>query len=503
MRTTSIIDIADPFLTPATLAMNLWPDGHDKWLPAKHLLYTSAKIASAIHRGSGRLIISMPPRHGKSRLVSEATIPWFLEKFPGRNIIYASYNSDQAEKFGRPARDVIMSHPDLFTQRIRKDAKRVDMFITESGSECYFLGLNSGATGKGAHLLVIDDYIKGIEEAMSPAHLQKLWLNFTANLDSRLEKDATVIIVATRWAKKDLIGRIIDHPQQEIRERWEYIQFPAIATSNDILGRSNGDPLFPERFGLDRLNEIKQMREGTFLWNSLYQQEPIDDISSIASGDWIIVEDISAVPNQPSIQVRAWDMAATQGGGDYTTGVKMEATDKTIYITDIKRGQLSPSRIEDLIRKTAEFDGQQTTILIEQEPGSQGKALIEHLSHNILPEFTVIPVPVGGKSQIVRVQPLLAAIEFGRVRIASPNTNGKPINWVTTFINEFDEYPPSSSGHDDQVVAASIAFNYLQSESAQLSPIWWKPSTRPRQYEYNQPANQQSTGSKFITGCVW
>ena len=502
MRTTSLVDVADTFLTPATLAMNLWPAGHDKWLPAKHLLYTSAKIATAIHRGSGRLIISMPPRHGKSRLVSEATIPWFIEKFPGRNIIYASYNSEQAEKFGRPARDVILSNPNLFTQRIRKDAKRVDMFITESGSECYFLGLNSGATGKGAHLLIVDDYIKGIEEAMSPAHLQKLWLNFTANLDSRLEKDATVIIVATRWAKKDLIGRIINHPNEEIRRRWEYIKFPAIATSNDILGRKPGDPLFPERFGLDRLDEIRQMREGTFLWNSLYQQEPIDDISSIANGDWVIVEDITRIEyEQPPVNVRAWDMAATQGGGDYTTGVKMEANDKVAYITDIRRAQLSPSRIEDLIRKTAELDGQQTTILIEQEPGSQGKALIEHLTNNILHEFTVIPVPVGGKSQIVRVQPFLAAVEFGRVRIASPG--GRRVNWVATFIDEFDEYPPSASGHDDQVVAASIAFNYLQSESTKVSPVWWKPNIRHSHYVYDTITPSQQPQSKFITGCIW
>lgn len=491
--------IGDPFLTPATLAMNLWPTGTNRWIPGKHIVYASHRIAHAILKGNGRLILSMPPRTGKSRLISETTIPWFLEKFPGSDVILTSYNSDQAEKFGRAARDTMLNREDLFSVKVRKDVKRVDHFMTVAGSEVYFLGINSGATGKGAHLLIVDDYIKGIEEAMSPAHLEKLWLNFLANLDTRLEPGATVIIVATRWATRDIIGRILS---SSFREKWEYIEFPAIALEDDILGRKKGDALFPERYPLERLNEIKQARTGTFLWESLYQQRPIDDISALTNGEWLrVVEPLGHNHFTSLKKARAWDMAATEGGGDFTVGALLgkEVDSSRGYILDVRRKQISPLKIEEEIRRTAEFDGTTVDILIEQEPGSQGKALIEHYMRNVLPEFNVIPVPVGGKKQVARVQPVIAAVEYQRI-VAQEGP------WVEPFRQEFDEYPPATSGHDDQVVAVGIAYNHLYANLV-TSPVWWTATNGTGGY-YNEEesfiANKVNKNKEaLVSGCVW
>jgi len=141
--------LVNPFLTPATLAMALWPSGPSKWICGDHLAFTSYKIAHHVRKGNGRLAISMPPRHGKSRLVSEAAIPWFLEEFPEKHVILISYNGDKAQEWGRKARDIIRNRPDLFNVQVREDMARTDRFEADTGSEAHFVGINGGVTDKG------------------------------------------------------------------------------------------------------------------------------------------------------------------------------------------------------------------------------------------------------------------------------------------------------------------------------------------------------------------
>ena len=206
-------------------------------------------------------------------------------------------------------------------------------------------------------------------------------------------------------------------------------------------------------------------------------------------------------------KVRAWDMAATENGGDFTVGalVGKEVDTSAGYLLDVRRKQMSPANIEKEIRKTAEFDGTTVEILIEQEPGSQGKALIEHYMTNILPEFKVTPVPVGGKKQVARVQPFIAGIEFGRIRAQKGA-------WNENFRQEFDEYPPANSGHDDQIVAAAIGYNHLYSNVV-TSPVWWSEGNASTGGMYGDEVAYvenaagvmvpSGKGSTLVTGAVW
>ena len=116
-------------------------------------------------------------------------------------------------------------------------------------------------------------------------------------------------------------------------------------------------------------------------------------------------------------KVRAWDLAATSAGGDWTVGGLMgkDEASSGCYIMNLKRKQLSPADVERLVRTTAEADGRDVTILIEQEPGSSGKALVEHYLRNVLPDFRVVPMPVGSTPKLSRAQPFLAAAEHGRI----------------------------------------------------------------------------------------
>lgn len=519
------LNLADPFLTPATLAMNLWPDGFDQWIPQAHLTYASARIAAAILRGNGRLIVSMPPRHGKSRLISETTIPWYLEKFPGRHVMLVSYNQDMAEEFGGKAKDIIQSRGDLFSYGVRSDRSRVEQFETTTASYVRFSGINGGQTGKGAHLVIIDDFIKDIEEALSPTQRQKVWLKFLANIWSRLEPGATIIIVATRWHSEDLIGRVLSK-----LKGWEYICFPAFAEEKDVIGRVPGQVLFPERYPEWRLNEIRDAETGTTIFEALYQQRPIDDQSVFTSGEWLQV--VHGQVGDGLTCVRAWDMAATQGGGDWTTGTKMgrDGLSRRSFIMNVVRKQFSPLKVEELIRSTAVADGLGCTILLEQEPGSQGAALIEHYKTNVLPEFVVHAVPAGNKSKFTKAQPFIAACESGNVflvdNVSGAGATAEP-RWITEYRLEFAKFGRSDSDHDDQIDTSAMCYNHLFQPNV-VSPVWGRGDgivepTQAEVLEYGYAGARRlrrsesslvdaeldsvygsgGNGSQLITGATW
>lgn len=427
------------------------------------------------------------PTHN-SRLVSESTIPWFLQKFPGKNMMFVAYNGEFAEEWGGKAKDIINARQDLFKYKLRDDRSRVDRFETTTGSTCWFAGINGGQTGKGAHLVVIDDYIKDIEQAMSPTEREKIWKKFVANIFTRLEPGASIIIVATRWWSDDLIGRVLKH-----LKGWEYICFPAIAKpiqnekgiiipgARDILGRKSGDVLFPERFPIARLEEMRAASDVSgVIFDAMYQQEPVDDQSDFTDGSWLMIAN-GVNPNDYTC-CRAWDMAATQGGGDYTTGTKMgrKGLFRQAFIFNVIRKQLSPKNVEQQIRETAVADGVECVVLLEQEPGSQGQALVDHYKRNVLPEFKVIGVPAGNKSKLLKAQPFIAAAESGNVFLVDNRppqdlATGEEVKWIKSFRTEFHDFPPSSGGNDDQIDTASICYNHLYQHEIK-SPTWGRSS---------------------------
>lgn len=432
-------------LTPATLAHKLNP----QWIAAPHLSYISVRIATAIARGNGRLLISVPPRHGKSELITKYTTVWCLEQFPQWNTILATYGAELSTDFGRQVRDIIQDNEDLLSARIRADAKRTGNWRTEQGGGMMAVGVGGAITGRGGNVLLLDDYIKEIKEALSKAHKDFLWDWFKSTFYTRLEPGGTIIIIATRWAPDDIHGRILADPV--IGKGWDYIEIPAIAYEDDLLGRAPGAALFPERYNIDALNEIKDTL-GTYFFNALYQQRPIDDENALTSAGWLqVVDMLPPITNAP--QARVWDLAATEGGGDYTVGTHAigDKNNSTMYITNVVRRRLSPKGVENLVRQTALADGVETTIYIEQEPGASGKQLVEHYKDNVLPEFNVVACS-HNDGKLARAQPFLAAAEAGRVKLLRGA-------WNEDFISEFASFP--GGDHDDQVDTGAEAYKRL------------------------------------------
>lgn len=451
-------------LTPATLARKL---SGGAWISAPWLAHSAVRIASGIMRGGARIIISAPPRHGKSKLVDVWTPVWFFENCPGKNIILASYGAELSEGFGREVRDIIRERGNIegiLNARLSPDSTASGLFTTTAQGYMASVGLGGAITGRGAHVLLIDDFVKEIKEALSPAHRDYVWNWFVTVAMTRLEPGASVVIIATRWHSDDLIGRII----KNFPGQWEHINFPAEAEvagppgSTDLIERVHGQALFPQRYNEAYLQGQRALL-GSIFYNALYQQRPVDEDHKFTQAGWLKLAPQIPAAAVDARWVRIWDLAATEGGGDYTVGTLLghSRTSNITCIANVLRKQMSPGQTDLLLRQTAQVDGLDTEILVEQEPGSSGKALVHHIKTTVLPEYRVTSVPAT-KSKLIRAQPFLAAAENGKVYLLNEEVvhgDYEECGWQEHFIREFELFP--NGEYDDQIDTAAAGYNFL------------------------------------------
>ncbi len=455
-------------LTPATLAHKLTGGS---WIPARHLLYISAKIAAALAKGNARLVVSMPPRHGKSELLSIHTPAWILERNPAHYIILASYGSELATDFGRKSRDLILNSEDLLKVRLRRDTLQVSRFLTTAGGGMFAVGVGGPLTGRGADTLLVDDYLKNAKDAQSLTIREDIWDWFISTAFTRLEPGGNVIIIATRWNIDDLIGRL----RTRTGEDWDEIILPAFAEANDPLGREVGEALWRERYNEKALEAIKDSL-GTYFFQSLYQQRPIPRIAGMMQGAWLQVADIAPHPSHLR-KVRYWDFASSLEKGDFTSGTLMAEDTHTglTWILDVTRFRKSPAEVESAVRGMAIADGRETIIGLEQEPGSSGKQVISHFTRNVLKGFVAKGQRTTG-DKFVRAQPFFAAAESGNVRMLRGA-------WNTAFVEELELFPEAPN--DDQVDSTSGAYNELYGGN-RFGASWGRDKT---QYEATESGN--------------
>lgn len=260
--------------TPGTFAVTA---SEGKWRMARHLAYLDQAIMESIDLAAqGKrdgLIVSMPPQHGKSELCSKYLPTWYLGRHPDRRVILTSYEADFAASWGRRARDLAEQHGDLFGVQVSKRSSAVnrwDLKGREGGMST--AGVGGAITGKGAHLLIVDDPLKNDEEARSAKHRQKQWEWWQSVASTRMRPGGLKIIVQTRWHRDDLTGRIQDQAKTN-GGRWRTIKLPALAEANDPLGRAPGEALWPEVYSKEELE--KRKRDNTaYYWRALYQQDP-------------------------------------------------------------------------------------------------------------------------------------------------------------------------------------------------------------------------------------
>jgi hypothetical protein len=227
-----------------------------------------------------RLIVEMPPRHGKSEIVSVQFPSWYIGKNPDKSIITSCYASELATDFGGQTRNLINTkeYKYIFKDiKLAEDSQAKNNWgISGHRGRYVATGVGGAITGKGADVLLIDDPFKNREDADSPVIREKVWKWYTSTARTRLSPEGAIVIVHTRWHDEDLIGKIL---QSENADKWERLSLPAIAIKDETF-RKIGEPLWESQYNLDNLMETKQ-DIGPYDWSALYQQDPIASSSNI------------------------------------------------------------------------------------------------------------------------------------------------------------------------------------------------------------------------------
>lgn len=263
-------------------------DGKEK--QARHLDLID-KVFRDIARGHSRkVLITMPPRHGKSRRAARWAPLWYLSRHPDHRVMIASYSADLADDHGRWIRDAIVSygpHIGLYLHSGSKAANRFDLADKDGNrleGGLVTAGVGGGLTGKGAHLAIVDDPIKDAADAESPTMRRRLWDWWTSVLNTRVEPGGSIIVIQTRWHEQDLAGKILEG---EDSDDWIRLDLPAICdTEDDPLGRKVGEALWPLRYGRKALEKIRRA-VGERVWWSLYMQKPRPLEGGVWKWPWI------------------------------------------------------------------------------------------------------------------------------------------------------------------------------------------------------------------------
>lgn len=248
-----------------------------QWVAPPHLIYIDATIMAAIN---GKLkeriiVIQTPPRHGKSEYVSHWLPAWYVSMWPDRRVILTMYGADPAENFGRRVqRSAVICSRDYFGTDIHFSKGRAsEWVISEYGGGMLTAGVGGGITGLGADLLIVDDPIKNAAEAMSKSSRDKIWDWWQSTAYTRLSPDGIAIVMHTPWHTDDLGSMLYKKSQDGTGAPVHLVKLPALAESDDLLGRKYGEPLWPEVWPTRRLAEI-QRTQTSYWWLAMYQCRP-------------------------------------------------------------------------------------------------------------------------------------------------------------------------------------------------------------------------------------
>jgi len=440
-------------LTPATLANKVT---HGQWQPAKHLMYLSGIIAEKLNKGGARLIISLPFRHGKSELSSIWTSIWYLMNNPTHDVMMTAYGKELSSDFGRKVRDIIIEDNDeiegehLLDLDVNPNSTNVSRWHTTKGGSMKSVGIGGAVNGRGANLFMVDDYFKNPEEAMNANTRDSIFEWFSSIALTRMAPNGSILVIATRWHKDDLSGRLLALPNS----KWEEIRLPVYADKDDPIGRTEGELLWPERYSQDAIGEIQDTMS-SFLFSAVMQQSPKESSSDSFKRDWIkVIKTQDTTPaNLEGSQLqfeRSWDLAGTEGDGDYTVGTLLSrnTASNAVIIHDVIRVQKAPGGVQTLIESTMINDGPHVKVLIEQEPGSSGKAIADgYVSRN--PGYAVKTKRSTG-NKFTRMEPFFAACEHGRVSMVQAS-------WNDDLLDELVAMPDGK--HDDIGDTLSQGYN--------------------------------------------
>lgn len=423
-----------------------------RWKRARHLEPVCKELENVIEGKTKRLMIFMPPRHGKSMLVTETFPSYYLGKNPDKRVIELSYGEELAQRFGKLNRDKIEEYGnDLFKITLSSvQATKTNWSIEGKGGGMISVGIGGSVTGHGADLLILDDPIKNRQEAESETYRDKIWAEYQSTIATRLHAGGSIIIILTRWHEDDLAGRLLNPEYNS--ERWKVISLPAICESpdTDILHRNEGEALWPSGGYDEEWAAQQKITVGSYAWNALYQQRPSPAEGGMFKRSWW--KYWKTMPGDLFDYTQSWDCSFKDANGsDFVVGqvwARSKSKPANRYLLDQVRGRMSFMETLNAMKQMTAKWKQTTRKLVEDK--ANGTAVIDVLKDTIP---GIIPVePLGGK--IARAQAVTPAVEAGNVYIPDPSI----APWVMDFVEEFAVFP--NGVNDDQVDSMSQANAY-------------------------------------------
>lgn len=427
---------------------------------AKHLDYLASQL-ERVERGEiKKLMIFVPPRCGKSELVSVNFPAWYLGRNPDKRIIHASYSSSLSNEFSRRARDIVEDelYRAIFGVNVEHDARAVDAWkIAGHRGGMLSIGVGGSATGHGADLFIIDDPIKNHQEAESETHRNFLFDWYRSVARTRLEPNAPIIMMLARWHQKDLAGRVLEEEKD-----WTVINLPALAREDDPIGREVGESIWPKRFSNDQFESIKHDL-GSRFWNALYCGNPVDPEGAIIKRSWIQYYD--ALPLKTS----------RYGGIDTATSKKTSADDTALvevckdkeeflYVDDVFAEKVSVTAFAKFVssnHKEKKFRD------IRLELNNAGEAVKQRIDEVGRDEKSNPPVRgvTTDTDKVVRVMEYQHLIENGTIKFKSGNPR------VAKLIDHLVNFDGKDGNDDDDVDALGFAIKAAQSGDRELLHI--------------------------------
>jgi predicted phage terminase large subunit-like protein len=419
----------------------VWPE----MIVGEHHRRIAKKLDEVVAGKCKRLMIAMPPRHGKSQMGSYLFPAYLMGKLPKSKLIVGSHTAELAQRFGRMIRNLVAeeSYKALFPNMLLSaDSKAAGRWDTNQGGEAFFIGKGGAMTGRGGDVVILDDILDE-QDALSDTAMENTWEWYTSGPRQRLQPNGAIILINTRWRTDDVSGRLLRQQGQLKSDQWDVLEFPAILPNNQ--------PLWPEYWKLEELEKVK-MSIGLRKWNAQWQQQPTSEEGAILKREWWRKWPKDQPPPCEYL-IQSYDTAySKKETADFsvitTWGVFVPDMDSgpNIILLDVKRGRWDFPELKRISK--AQYDyWKPDNVLIEGK--ATGITLQQELRRMGVPVTLYHP---GGRragtDKISRANSVAPMLESGMVWV--PETE-----WAEELVEECAAFP--NGDNDDMVDSTTMA----------------------------------------------
>jgi predicted phage terminase large subunit-like protein len=442
----------------------VWPE----FIEGAHHRHISKKFNDLATGKIKRLIINMPPRHTKSEFASYLLPSWMVGRNPKLKIIQVTHTGELAIRFGRKAKNLIDSeeYSRIFQTRLQEDSQAAGRWETAQGGEYFAAGVGGAITGRGADLLIIDDP-HSEQDALSPTALENAYEWYTSGPRQRLQPGASIVLVMTRWSKKDLTGILLKNQKEVKGDQWEIVEFPAIMDHG---------PVWPEYWGQEELDKVKATLP-VGKWNAQWMQNPTSEEGALIKREWWRTWEEDEPPPLHYV-IQSYDTAFMK---KETADFSAITTWGVFYPEEDKPANLI---LLDCVKDRYEFPELRRVALDQYQYWKPEMVIIEAKASGLPLTYELrqmdIPVqtftPSKGNDKHVRVNTCAPLFESGM--IWAPDQK-----FAEEVIEECAAFPHGD--HDDLVDSMTMAvMRFRQGGFIQHPEDYFEPKQPPRRMEY-------------------